>query len=501
MTPMRPDSTSAEGSVALASAAGATGQTDSPALLPELPRLGLRRRVRTRGGELELGATAGRIAIASLLIGAFVLVVFATGRASVLVPRSSFGFPHWMAGPLHFLFGRPTAHFSALQFSYSGLVLIMTAAYFTAVLAWRTLSTRVIVITVVALHVILLLAPPMQLTDLFNYLGYARLGAVHHLNPYVSTINSESFDPIYRFTTWDNLRSPYGPLFTAISYPIALLPIPVAYWVLKVLAVLASLGLIALLVKCARMLGRDPRYVLVFVALNPIYVFYAVGAFHNDFFMLIPSVAAIPLLLSGRDRSAGAMVMLAVAVKFTAILLLPFLLIAAIPSERRLRVIQGAVLAAVPLLAMSLVLFGPTLPNLQDQSTLLTPFSIPNIVGTVLGVGGGTPTILRLADVALVPTVIFFLRRRGDWIAGAGWATLALICTLAWLMPWYIIWALPFAALGSSVRLRRTALAFTVFLVLSFLPATNTLMSFTGINPLHTSAGQASLTLQHKLSQ
>jgi hypothetical protein len=498
---MRPDSTSADGSVALAPSAGAASQTDSAVLLPDLPRLGLRERVGIRGRQLELGATAGRFAVASLLVGAFALVVFATGRASVLVPRSTFGFPHWMSGPLHFLFGHPMAHWNALSFSYSGFVLLMMLAYFAAVLAWRSLSMRLLVVSVIALHVLLLLSPPLQLTDLFNYLGYARLGAVHHLNPYISTINSESFDPVYRFTTWNNLPSPYGPLFTAISYPIALLPLPVAYWALKLLAVLASLGLIALLVKSAKMLGRDPRFVLVFVALNPIYLFYAVGAFHNDFFMLIPMVGSIPLLLARRDRSAGAVVMLAVAVKFTAVLVLPFLLIAAVPSERRLKILQGAAFAALPLLAMSLVLFGPTLPNLQDQSTLLTPFSIPNLFGWLFGLGGGTPTILRLADVALVPVVIYFLRRRGDWISGAGWATLALICTLAWLMPWYIIWVLPLAALGTSTRLRRAALGFTVFLVLSFIPATNSLMSATGINPLHTSAGQASSTLQDKLAK
>ena len=69
------------------------------------------------------------------------------------------------------------------------------------------------------LHVILLMSPPLQLTDVFNYLGYARLGGLHHLNPYTHVIRQEFFDPIYRFSTWHNLRSPYGPLFTALTLP------------------------------------------------------------------------------------------------------------------------------------------------------------------------------------------------------------------------------------------------------------------------------------------
>ena len=116
----------------------------------------------------------------------------------------------------------------------------MCAAYVVAVAAVRTLSMRAIVVWVVALHAILLLGPPLQLTDLFNYLGYARLGGLHHLNPYTHVIAGEFHDPVFRFTTWHNLHSPYGQLFTAMTLPVALLPLPVAYWTLKVAAVLPA---------------------------------------------------------------------------------------------------------------------------------------------------------------------------------------------------------------------------------------------------------------------
>jgi hypothetical protein len=149
---------------------------------------------------------------------------------------------------------------------------------------------------------------------------------------------------------------------------------------------------------------------------------------------------------------------------------------------------------------MSLALFGLSLPNLSQQGTLLTPFSFPNLFGYAIGVGGGAPALLRLADVVLVLVVVWLVRRRGDWLSHAGWATLALIASLAWVMPWYVIWVLPLAALGSSVRLRRTALALTVFLVLTFLPSSGKVWGLVHFNPLSGSAGQASLNLQSKLS-
>jgi alpha-1,6-mannosyltransferase len=357
------------------------------------------------------------------------------------------------------------------------------------------------VITILALHAVLLLSPPQQLTDLFNYLGYARLGGLHHLNPYTHVIADEIHDPVYRFTTWHHLHSPYGELFTMLTYPLAWLPLPVAYWVLKVLTVLLSLAFIALVGVCAHLLGRDPRFAVLFVAANPIYLMYAIPGFHNDFFMLVPSTAAVALLLARRDRSAGAMVAVAVAVKFTAGLLLPFLLLAARPSFRRRRIIEGAVLAAVPLVALSLVLFGFSLPNLSDQATLLTDWSIPNLFGLVIGIGGGTHGLLRVLNVALVVTVALLVRSRRDWLSGAGWATLALIVSLAWLVPWYVVWLLPLAALSTNIRLRQAALGLTMFLVVTFAPATNMFLFKHGLNPLNTPAGRASQGLQHKLER
>ncbi len=445
-------------------------------------------------------ARAGKIALGSIVAGALVMVLFSTHGPTILVPRSSQIFASWEAGPLYGLLGGLKVGPTATNYALSGLILIMLAAYGVALAALRTLSTRLIVATIVAANLILMLGPPFQLTDISNYLGYARLGGLHGMNPYTHVIGQEMHDPIYHFATWNNLHSPYGELFTALSYPLAFLPIPVAYWVIKVVTVLLSLTLIGIVCWCAQRLGRDPRYAAVLVGLNPIYLVYAVGGFHNDFFMLVPLTASIAFLLAGRDKSAGAMLVIAVAVKFSAVLLLPFLLVAARPARRRLQVIYGCVLAGIPLLVMSLILFGVSIPNLSQQGSLLTPFSFPNLVGYFLGVGGGTSGVLRLADVVLVVAVVLLLRRRGDWLTRAGWATFALIASLGWVMPWYVIWLLPLAALGSSQRLRRTAVALTVFLVLVFLPSSGKLWSLINFNALSGSAGQASSSLQSKLA-
>jgi hypothetical protein len=488
----------ASGSVNGAVAGDGTGRSDGALAIGRLAEPVRATLPRPR---IALGPVAGRIALATMIVAAFAVVVSAAADPTVLVPRSSQTFPNWESGPLHHLFGRLIANPHTLGLAFSGVMVAMLGAYGIVLAATRSLSMRTIVICIGVLHAILLLSPPLQLTDLFNYIGYARLGAVHHLGPYTHVIKQELHDPVYRFSSWHNLRSPYGPLFTAITYVVVFLPLPVAYWTLKVITVLLSLGFLALVWHCARKLGRDPRFALAFVAFNPVYLMYEVAGFHNDFFMLVPSMAAIALLLGGRDRSAGAAVMLAVAVKFTAVILLPFLLIAAPPKRRRVKLLVGAALAAVPLLVLDLALFGLSIPNLSDQSTLLTDFSFPNLFGLVIGIGGGTPALLKLANVALVLVVAHQIYRRRDWLSSAGWSTLALIVSLAWLVPWYVVWLLPLAALGTSVRLRRAAVALTMFLVFAFVPATGQFLSQHNINLLSSPVGQASTSRQDKLAQ
>jgi Glycosyltransferase family 87 len=484
----------ASGQVAGAGAAQADGAV-------ALPRLGVAgRRLRLPRLRVDAHPIFARLALGSLVLGSLAVVAFARSGPTVLVPESSQVLPPWEAGPLHLLLGRLPHDVQTLTVGFSYMLVAMLVAYLVLVAAVRTLTMRTILISVIALHVIFLMGPPLQLSDLFNYLGYARLGGLHHLNPYTHVIGQEIHDPIYRFTSWHNLHSPYGPLFTAATYPLALLPLSLAYWILKTFTMLASLGFIALVWRCAQRLGRDPRYAVVFVALNPIYLIYAMGGFHNDLILLVPSMGAILLLLERRYRAAGSVLMLAVAIKFSAILLLPFLLVAARTPKARKQLGVGAVLGAVPLAALSVALFGLSIPNLQDQSTLLTNVSIPNILGLLIGVGGGAPALLRAGNVALVVTIALLLRRRHDWLAQAGWGTLALIASLAWLVPWYVVWLLPLAALGTSLRLRRAALVLTVYLVIAFAPLTNQILESKGIYLLGSHVGQASQTLQNKLS-
>jgi glycosyl transferase family 87 len=435
---------------------------------------------------------AAPLAFGVLLAGCAVLVTVAAAGPSILVAGSEqwASFPGWVAGPLHGIIGHVTNRASTLRYGFSAVMVAMTIAYLVLLRESRSLPMRVIAVFIVLAELILLLGPALQMTDMFNYLGYARLGARHGLNPYTHVINDERHDPVYQFATWGNWHSPYGSLFTVLTYPLGLISLPAAFWTLKIATVLASFAFLWLVARCARLLGRDPRLPVVLVAANPIYLVYAVGEFHNDFFMLVPSMASIALLLSKRYRAAGVAVAIGIAVKLTVVLLLPFLLLGAPGRRARLRLLSGVLIGGVPLAALSIAMFGLTMPNVTGQSELLTGLSVPNLTGWALGLGGGTPSLLRAMNVLICVVVGYQLLRRRDWLTGAGWATLALLASLGWLMPWYVVWLLPLAAIASNPGLRRVALAATVFLVVAFLPVTTQLLRLVEINP---SAGPVGL--------
>jgi hypothetical protein len=294
-------------------AAVPAGQAGSAVALPSAA--GFRNILRLPQARILQSPRAAWLGLGVLFGCTLAVVIYATAGPSILVSKSDVAFPGWLAGPLNGLFGTLPHHVRLLNDGFSILLALMTVAYLVTLVAARWLAMRAIWVFVIATAVILVLCPPLQYTDLFNYLGYARLGALHHLNPYSHVIAAEQFDPVSRLATWSNWRSPYGTLFTAITYPLALLPLPVAYWLLKIGTVALSVAFIWLVYKCARLLDRDPRLPVLLVAANPIYLLYAVAEFHNDFFMLVPSMAAIVLLLGRRYRWAGVASAVALAIK------------------------------------------------------------------------------------------------------------------------------------------------------------------------------------------
>jgi alpha-1,6-mannosyltransferase len=201
-------------------------------------------------------------------------------------------------------------------------------------------------------------------------------------------------------------------------------------------------------------------------------LYWELGGKHNDLLMMLALMGGGLLLLTRREGWGGAALATAVAIKASAGLLLPVMLLGA---PRRLRTTAGAAAGAIVLGAATLLAFGPHLPDIADQSKLVNPWSIPNVLGYIAGHGGADAAVRQVATLAgiaaaAICAVVAWRTRR--WVTPTGWAALAGVASLSWATPWYILWALPFAALSASRTLRIvTVVIASYFLLIHAVPA------------------------------
>jgi hypothetical protein len=426
-------------------------RTAFPPALPSLTRIG--------AGWRTLIANAS---LGGMIVAGFLMAAGAAAKRYGPTLHIHHGLPDSIRGPLH-----------SLGFSLSGtefaLLFIVLGLCYLGVLAFAdSVPVRVGIGAIVALHLIFVIAPPLLSSDIFNYVGYARLDAVHHLNPYVHPLSAEPTDPSYVYVGWPLNTTAYGPVFTLASLPLGWVSFSAAIWLLKSVTALASLACVALVWACATRLGRPALPATLFFGLNPILLAYAVGGAHNDLFMLAAALGGIYMLLTGRESGMAALVV-SVAVKSSAVVLLPFALLG---SRRPSRALLWGLLAAGLIAVATVVAFGTHISSLlhvlQRDARLETPNDIPGVINDVFGLGITTHTLGRIGMLVLLPTVALLLvrvYRGGDWLENAGWATAAVLATTTWFLPWYLIWFLPLAALAVRPYQRLTALALTALAI------------------------------------
>ncbi len=567
---------------------------DAP--VAQAPHRRFARRVRELA-PADARAWVGVLSLAAIVGFSLFLVLVAADRPSVISPTTHNNFfPRWMAGPLGGLWPGLTRSTTSLRYYFTGGVVLMYVAYLLALARAPQLRARWVWTAIVLVHLIYFLAPPMALTDVFNYINYGRMEVVHNLNPYTTIpILEPHADPAFSLSNWHQLLSPYGPLFTLLTFAVAPLGVAASFWALKAVIALASLGTLALVWRAAKLLGRDPVAAVILVGLNPIVLAWGLGGEHNDFLMVLFIVLAFYLLLlarrnlartaveqavrgarlegtggagavppvapAGADRPhavtaaptgaeaangvrsgfdeasaarsrrlrairararwtsvrtgdggqlariraqglspaalqalAGAAFVTAIAIKASSAVLVPVVIASLLRSPRELaRVLAGMLAAGAVLAAASLLAFGLHIPDLNTQSSLVTNESVPNLIGMAVGAGGENETVRAVLTAGLGLWLIgccWLALRRREAITASGWASVALLVTLSWVLPWYVLWALPLAALSRSRALRRATVIVGMYLIVAWSPASFRLWNLINFHPEKTALGR-----------
>jgi hypothetical protein len=356
---------------------------------------------------------------ALLLVAASVLLAL---PGPGLVPGAGADAPRWVLG----IFGDGLGLSAGL---YLALIYVAIAAWAAFCLLARAVSPRVVWGLIGALVAVFTLAPPLLSLDVFSYISYARLGVEEGLNPYESVPADIPADAAasrvddFRFAV-----SVYGPLFTLVTYPLGAAGVGFALWALKALAGLSVLAIAALTAHLARLRGLAAAPAAAFVALNPLVLIHIVYA---------------PFALAG--------------------------------SDRRLRLAAGLAAAALVIGAVTLAAFGGSaaeaLGVAGDNQATVSRWSVPGTLSRITGIDVDP---IRIAFAVLyggaVLALLAWVLRGADWVRAAGWATFGLLVATAWMVPWYVIWLLPLAAIARDRPLLLAAVALTVFQAINAVP-------------------------------
>jgi alpha-1,6-mannosyltransferase len=340
------------------------------------------------------------------------------------------------------------------------------------------LSRRALLAAIGGLALAFALAWPVSFSvDVYRYVGFARLGAVYHLNPYAA--GREELialrDVTAPFMPHD-LPSPYGPLWmllsTAVIWVVQSASLLVQVVALKLVAAAALIVLARLGEAVADRLhpGRG-QLTLAAIGLNPLLLFECPGNGHNDLVMTVFVMAALLALARGRLGWSAALTGCAAAVKFIPLALVPWLVLCAArpvwPHGRRalaatVKICGAALLpllvAYAPLWRGSATWTGIAQRWALAQTGTASVASAPSLVAAAVFVGATIWVVLRPELPRLVSA----------WVAVA----LAVLLTASGIcFPWYLAWSWPVLLTRwdkNHVTTSLGVLAFAIFLTLLY---------------------------------
>ena len=410
------------------------------------------------------GRPAGLAAPLALLALAAVSVLLAAPGAD-LVPAQVGDGPAWLRG----IYG---GGIDIGGGAYYALLWGAFAAYLAVLATAHRLPGRWLGAAIAVLVLGFTLAPPLLSQDVFSYISYARLGAEHGLNPYETAPAAVPGDAALPYVGWRDAVSAYGPAFTLASYPLGTIGVAPALWALKALAGLSVLGVAALTARLAAVRGVDPRMAAAFVGLNPLVLVHVVGGAHNDGLMMLLVMGAAAALAAGRELAAGSGVVGGAAIKVSGAFAAPFALVG---SRRRLPFLLGAASAAGALAIATVALFGSgaveSLALVGENQAHTSRYSIPATISRITEVDVDVLRAVLLAAYALlVGWLLVWTARGGDWLRAAAWAAFGLLIATGWLLPWYLLWVLPLAAVARDRTLAGLVLALTAFQLINRVP-------------------------------
>ncbi|WP_147106444.1 polyprenol phosphomannose-dependent alpha 1,6 mannosyltransferase MptB [Nesterenkonia populi] len=320
----------------------------------------------------------------------------------------------------------------------------------------------------------MLLCLPIFSRDVYSYMAQGRV--LHAgLNPYESGVSelpgwfAEGADGL-----WAESPSPYGPLFLLIAQTVwfATGGSPeLGILAFRALAVLGVVLMVIYIPRLAAAFGARPAWAVWLCVLNPLSLIVFLPAAHNDPLMIGLMLAGAWYSLKRKRLAAVLLVTAAVAVKPIAMVVLPFVILLALPDTRSylLRVrewafagsLAGALLVAGGLaLGVGLGWFTAALSAgaavLQGAPVGLLGIGIGELAALVSGLDADAVAV-TVYDVARILSAVALAAmllkpRLGNPVLWSAYGLTVVVLASSVIQPWYVLWILPLYAVVHAYR-------------------------------------------------
>ncbi|MDA0250639.1 MAG: alpha-(1-_6)-mannopyranosyltransferase A [Actinomycetota bacterium] len=343
----------------------------------------------------------------------------------------------------------------------------------------------------------LLLSVPLFSRDTYSYLAQGAL-LRDGFDPYVvgpiENPNSllDNVSPIWTTTT-----APYGPAFILVAKFVTRIvgDDVVAGTMLLRLCMLPGLALLIWAApRVARHVGANGAVALWICVLNPLVIVHLMGGVHNEMLMVGLMMAGIALTFARRHIAGAALIAVAVAVKATAILALPFMVwvwMRHLTGNRFRAFVIASAASLATFVAVFAILSGLAgvglgwLTALAGSVRIINWLTIPTALANLASTIGGSFTavnfyavleVTRLVGIAiiLVSLPLLWWRFRHDdreALQGIVWAMVVVVLFVPAALPWYYTWPL---AVVSALAQSRAAIAliagFSTWIMVIFKP-------------------------------
>ncbi|MGH3960616.1 alpha-(1-_6)-mannopyranosyltransferase A [Mycobacterium sp.] len=403
-------------------------------------------------------------------------------------------------------------HLSWLRFGH-GLVLssvLLWSGVALMLIAWLGLGRRVIdrsateytmVVTTGFWLLPLLGSVPVFSRDTYSYLAQGALlrdgldpyaaGPVDNPNALLDNVSS----------IWTITTAPYGPAFILIAKLVTMLVgnHVIAGTMLLRLCMLPGLALLIWAApRIARHLGADGPTALWICVLNPLVIIHLMGGVHNEMLMVGLMAAGIALTFECHHVAGIALVAVAIAVKATAGIALPFLVwvwMRHLSDRRGYRSLPAFASATATSVVIFVAVFAVLsavagvglgwLTALAGSVKIINWLTVPTAAANLVHAIGSwffavnfyaVLHVTRIAGIVIIAVALPLLwwRFRHDdrgALTGIAWAMLIVVLFVPAALPWYYTWPLAVVASLTQSRPAIAAIAgFSTWIMVIFKP-------------------------------